>query len=56
MLCEGTPISFYIQLLGSYLEEDDRTIEGAKQYIGADEDTFKELIKDVEFKRLIDLI
>lgn len=56
MLCEGTPISFYIQLLGSYLEEDEKTIEGAKQYIGADEETFKELMNHNEFKRLIDLI
>lgn len=56
MLCEGTPISFYIQLLGSYLEEDERTIEGAKQYIGADDETFDKLLENEEFKRLTELI
>lgn len=56
MLCGEIPISLYINALASYLEEDEKTIEGAKKYIGADEETFKELIKDKEFKRLIDLI
>lgn len=56
MLCEGTPISFYIQLLGAYLQQEDKTIDGAKSYIGADDETFQELMKNSEFKRLIDLI
>lgn len=56
MLCGEIPIDFYIQKLGVYLQNEDRTISGAKEFIGADEETFAILIQDENFKRLIDLI
>lgn len=56
MLCEGIPVSFYINLLSVYLGTEDKTIDGAKKYLGVDDETFENLLQDVEFKRLIDLI
>lgn len=56
MICEEIPVRFYIQKLWAYLSEEDKTIEGAKAYIGADDETFEKLLLNDDFKRLIDLM
>ncbi len=57
MLCnEEVPVTFYLTRLAEYLQFEERSLDGAKKFIGVDDEKYERLLLDVDFKRLIELI